>query len=179
MNDSCDELLGDLETIRQLLDEAEQPISEETTVPLLEDQVENQVDHVLELNEIRFPEPTTALGSEADTAGAAATSRLSSELFEALLGEDWQTSSSDLLKSARGAIEAHRNQWTPDDTDELNDALRERIDSTLTRWLQRTVRNHLDELRTELLEAAEAAISRKVDDLVARKYPPEVSDHSP
>ena len=77
-----------------------------------------------------------------------------------LLGDKWKSSATDILTEARGAIEAHRNDWTPEDTDELNAALRVRIDETLTEWLKETVRARMDELHGRAvrhLDEAEAA----------------------
>jgi hypothetical protein len=91
---------------------------------------------------------------------------LSEDLFDALLGDRWKSSASDILTEARGAIEAHRNDWTPEDTDELNAALRIRIDETLTEWLKETVRTRMDELHAALLQTAEATINEKIRALI-------------
>jgi hypothetical protein len=91
---------------------------------------------------------------------------LSEDLFDTLLGDKWKGSASDILTEARGAIEAHRNDWTPDDTDDLNEALRIRIDETLTEWLKETVKERMDELHRVLLEAAEATIDEKIRSLI-------------
>jgi hypothetical protein len=91
---------------------------------------------------------------------------LSEDLFDSLLGDRWKSSAEDILTEARGAIEAHRNNWTPEDTDELNAALRVRIDETLTEWLRETVKARMDELHAVLLETAEATIDQKIRSLI-------------
>jgi len=175
-----DDLLGDLESIKQLLDEAEQareladePAGEpeedsESGVPLLDD----MIDGGYKLTETPFLTVSPPLGRNTPSQSSR---YLSQDLFNALLGDEWKSSASDILTEARGAIEAHRNRWTPDDTDELNEALRVRIDETLSAWLSNTVRDHMDELHTELLRAAEAAINEKINALIERQ-PPENSE---
>ena len=76
----------------------------------------------------------------------------------------------------RGAIEAHRNEWTPEDTDELNEALRVRIDETLTAWLRQTIAERVHELRTELLEVAEGVITERIALLEARQQDDRATD---
>jgi hypothetical protein len=154
---SPDLLLGDLESIRELLDE-EQLADAEATAPLLDD----VVDGGISLEETSFDQPMLDMdsGDESDTGN------LGDELFEALLGDDWKDAASDLLTTARGAIEAHRDQWTPEHTDDLNEALRIRIDATLNQWLKNTVRAHLKELHAELLNAAETALNEQISALL-------------
>ena len=155
-----DALLDDLESIRELLDEdqGDPAPGEELAVPLLDD----MVDGALTLEEKDLGVSRQPLQ---DTGRPDSNPRLDDALLDSLLGDDWKSSAEDVLTLARGAIEAHRSRWTPEDTDELNQALRERIDATLTRWLRETVQARLDELRAELLEAAEATISDRIDQL--------------
>lgn len=171
---SPDELLGDLESIKELLDEEaaekageDQPAESDADarVPLLDD----MVDGAYELEEpSTLLSATPALGSGSRNTPASRRGRyLSEDVFEALLGDKWKSSASDILTEARGAIEAHRNQWAPEDTDELNQALRVRIDETLTEWLKATIAARLDELHAELLRAAESVIDEKIQGLKA------------
>ena len=153
-----DLLLGDLESIRELLDEEKALAETEATAPLLDD----VVDGGIRLEETPFAQPPSDIGSGLDSDAG----NLGDDLFEALLGDDWKDSASGMLTTARGAIEAHRNQWTPEHTDELNEALRVRIDATLNQWLKNTVRAHLQELHAELLTAAEAALNEQISALL-------------
>lgn len=176
-----DELLGDLESIKELLDEedaqaadrdSDEAAPEATDVPLLDDMVDGA--YTLD-DSASLLSATPALGGGRRARGAAAASRdgenryLSEDLFDTLLGDRWKRSASDILTEARGAIEAHRNDWTPDDTDELNEALRVRIDETLTEWLKETVASRLDELHAVLLSAAEATINEKIRSLIEQR----------
>ncbi len=163
---SPDMLLVDLESIRELLD-VELPVDEEATaesrVPLLDDVVDGGID----LQETSFERPALDL----DTGMDATEDSLDEDLFQALLGDDWQRTAADLMTEARGAIEAQRNEWTPEHTDELNEALRIRIDATLTEWLHKTIRAHLQELRAEILSAAEAALNEQIKALLEARPP--------
>lgn len=173
-----DELLGDLESIKELLGEEEDgeqaaDALEPGDVPLLDD----MVDGAYTLDEsASLLSATPALGGGRRNSRLSGKERknpdsryLSEDLFDTLLGDRWKHSASDILTEARGAIEAHRNDWTPEDTDELNEALRVRIDETLTEWLKQTVRSRMDELHAVLLETAEATISEKIRTLVEKR----------
>lgn len=174
-NNDPDELLGDLESIKELLDEeqaeAGKPAAPEAPdVPLLDDMVDGA--YTLDDSDSLLS-ATPALGGGRRPRTPAQPAKpesegkyLSEDLFDTLLGDKWKSSASDILTEARGAIEAHRNDWTPEDTDELNAALRVRIDETLTEWLKETVRARMDELHAVLLETAEATIDEKIRALV-------------
>lgn len=168
-DDSSDELLGDLESIKELLDEEEQAAAQSTEVPLLDDMVDGA--YTLEESSSLLSATPVLGGGKRSASGRPQSADkpgryMSEDLFDALLGDQWKSSASDILTEARGAIEAHRNAWTPDDTDELNAALRVRIDETLTEWLKETVRERMDELRAALLETAEATIDEKIRALI-------------
>lgn len=147
-------LLGDLESIRNLLDEGERAEGEpdDRDVPLLEDVVHGGVS----VNE-------TFLAGEGDFAETDGPSGLDEEVFKALLSDDWRDSARELLEEARAVIERHQTEWTPAHTDELNQALKVRIDRTLQRWLQDLVQSRVDELRTVLLEAVSAELRGTVE----------------
>jgi hypothetical protein len=160
------EILDDLESIKDLLDDeavASQEASgdhaeAEEPVPILDDLVEG----ALSVTEADFDR--TGPASDGREPG-----RVDQAVFDALLGDEWKAAASGLLTEARGAIEAHRNEWTPEDTDELNEALRVRIDETLTAWLRQTIAERVHELRTELLEVAEGVITERIALLEARR----------
>ncbi len=171
--DDQDELLGDLESIKELLDEEDDvTASDPAQVPLLDDMVDGA--YTLD-DSASLLSATPALGGPRGSRNAGQGSKepgdrvLSEDLFDSLLGDRWKLSASDILTEARGAIEAHRNDWSPEDTDELNEALRVRIDETLTEWLRQTVTSRMDELHAVLLEAAEATISEKIRTLIERR----------
>lgn len=152
------DLLGDLESIRSLLDEEED-------VPLLEDVVHGGVS----VNE-------TFLAGEGDFAPTGENdSGLNDELFKALLSDEWRESARELLDEARAAIERYQAEWTPRHTDELNQALRARIDSTVQDWLQSVVRERVDELRQVLL----TAVSEEIQRTVTEQFNPIRKDEDP
>lgn len=165
-------LLGDLESIRSLLEEDEaqredraadeeqagpepegtESHADDEDVPLLEDVVHGGVS----VNETFF----SGQGDFQDDSDA---SGLDEEIFKALLSDEWRDSARTLLDQARQAIERHQTEWTPEHTDELNAALKVRIDETVQQWLRQAVQNHVDELRQSLLAALSDEIGRTVD----------------
>ena len=175
---SPDELLGDLESIKRVLEEGRMPdtgappteaVELDTTVPLLED----MVDDAMQLREARLEDPASP---SLQPHGRRRRDRLSSELFDSLLRHRWKSSAAETLSEARGVIESNRHLWTSEDTAELNDALRVRIDTTLSQWLHNTLNERVAELRRELLLAAEAVISEKISSLTERAHLPSISE---
>jgi hypothetical protein len=171
-----DALLEDLESIRTALDKdrrdaagqeatsAEDEPSESPPVPLRDD----PLDGGLRLDEIALSRPIHI----GDSAGG-----LDDALFEALLGDSWKTSADTLLDAGRAEIEAQRNRWAPEDTDKLNEALRERIDTTLKLWLREVVSRNLDDLRQALLAAVAAELKSRVAAALARDADPTGRGH--
>lgn len=162
--DSKNALLGDLESIRTLLDEEAQAEQDAADVPLLDDVVEGALRLMEGPVEARMIFDPDAPGG------------LDDELFEALLGEDWKQSAEHILDQTRATIEDHRNDWAPEDTDELNEALKVRIDVTLRKWLRGLVLAHIDELRAELLAAAGATLEKEVKRRLQANARPETKD---
>ncbi len=159
-------LLGDLESIRSLLEEADASSPAERDdepdasadagrdedVPLLEDVVHGGVS----VNE-------TFMAGEGDFRETPDASGLNEELFRALLSDEWRESARALLDEARDAIEQHQTEWTPQHTDELNAALKVRIDETVQDWLREVVQSRVDELRQALLETLRQQIHITID----------------
>jgi len=153
-------LLGDLESIRSLLEEnAENPAPpEDDEVPLLEDVVHGGVS----VNE-------TFVSGEGDFADSDEASGLNEDIFRALLSDEWRQSARELLDEARAAIEKHQTEWTPEHTDELNAALKVRIDETMQQWLRDLVASRIDDLRRELLTAMSEQIRTTIDEQFQHK----------
>ena len=148
-------LLNDLESIRALLDEPESaqlagPANKQ--VPLLDDVVAG----IFNLDEDPPTEP-----AEIPQQGG-----LDDELFDVLLGDDWRQASADLLDDARATIETNSNVWTPDDTNELNEALQVRIDATLQAGLRSALIAHAGQIRAELLTAVGRALNEQVEKIL-------------
>ena len=139
-----EELLGDLEQIRELLDEEEQAAADD--VPLLDDVVDGG---------ISVSEPNMEARA---TLASGRPPVLPDETIDALLGDAWRESTSEILDSARGAIEADRIGWAPDDTDELHEALKVRIDDAIGEWMRELVQANIDDLRSRLDSELGAAL---------------------
>lgn len=190
-------LLGDLESIRTLLAEeqasaqSKAPVSKDTggaspaseaaakeaapedepmpadtddDVPILDDVVEGALD-VDELRLNHLPE------LDADNASPG----LDDELFRVLLGEEWRDAAAGILDQARSAIETHKQQWLPEDTDALNAALRVRIDETLHRWLRQAVLDGIHDLRSRLLQS----ITDELEVSIRQQFEPDRADEDP
>lgn len=162
-------LLGDLESIRSLLEETDSgatrpaadsdsdadaipPPSADEDVPLLEDVVHGGVS----LSD-------TFVSGEGDFQDSGGVSALNEEIFKALLSDEWRESARELLDQARDAIEQHQTEWTPQHTDELNEALKVRIDETVQNWLREVVQSRVDDLRRALLDGLSQQIHITVD----------------
>ena len=126
-----DELIEDLESIKGLFDE-EQPAvktedltaDEDMDVPLLDDPL---VD------------------------GLTIDEGLPDDTFKALLDDAWQDSVDELLTDARTRITQNSDLWQPEDTDELAQALKIRIDASVKSWLAQTLEQNIGALRTHLV----------------------------
>lgn len=148
--DNPDELLDDLESIRDLLDD-ESPDADSpedlgtegaehaaTDVPLLDDVVQG----TLEFDE----EPAPDL-AELD----AAEGGLDENVIDALMGDSWKEAAQDILATARSAIETAASEWSPQQTDELARALEIRIDAAVHAALSDALADRFAGLRSDLL----------------------------
>lgn len=160
-------LLGDLESIRSLLEESQEAPARagEDDVPLLEDVVHGGVS----VNE-------TFVSGEGEFADSDEASGLNEDIFKALLSDEWRESARELLDEARAAIEKHQTDWTPEHTDELNAALKVRIDETMQQWLRELVASRIDDLRRELLNAMSQQIRATIDEQFDQNSPHEDPD---
>ncbi len=138
--DESGELLDDLESIKDLLDEEDVPTldaDEVVDVPLLDDTVEEAVE-----------EPAAVGGGMAD------------DTFKALLGDAWQDSVDQLFAEARANIEQNSQDWLPEDTDNLAEALKVRIDRSVKAWLADTLQANIGLLRERIVsELSEELLS--------------------
>ena len=133
-DDESGELLDDLESIKDLLDEEDVPTleSEEVVdVPLLDDTVD---------------EP-----GEESTAESGRAAGMGDDTFKALLGDAWQESVDQLFAEARANIEENSQDWLPEDTDNLAAALKVRIDRSVKAWLADTLQANIGLLRERIV----------------------------
>ncbi len=153
-------LLGDLESIRKLLEDDEGEIQQkpagaeadldDVKVPVLED--------------IFDPDP------DPDPAGTAPTTpALDDDLFRALLSDQWRDSANAVLREAREVIDEHQADWTPEATDTLNDILKARIDATIQGWMRGMVVTHMAELHEIMLKALSKDLRTTIDDIIEQR----------
>lgn len=159
-------LLGDLESIRSLLDEPEDGAEQRGTetvdsasdnhdddVPILDDVVTGAI----ELNEPDEPAPF-------EPSAVSPEDGLDDETIKALLDDEWRERAGDLLGSARDDIESNSDLWQPEYTDELGEALQVRIDDVVHGWIGTTLNNNIDSLRQALI----SALQSELDDQLRR-----------
>lgn len=159
LDDVVDELEG-------VMDVDEPALSE--TAEALKPEPGPDLQHTSDVEQTSEPEQAPETDQAPVTKAEESPIGLDDDMFTRLLGDDWRQAAAGLLDEARGSIEAHSQQWTPQDTDELNEALQVRIDQTLHRWLRQTVQERIDDLRAELLTAIgdqlEAAVKHRFND---------------
>lgn len=152
---ASDALLGDLESIRDLFD------AENQGDALAND--DRPAQPVPELDGIEEPsgEPLGDLLIPEVSAG------LNSELFDALLGEHWRDTVNHVLEQARDTIQDNAEHWAPADTDDLNAALKVRIDETVQGWLRGILIQHMDNLHEQLLGVLADELPSMIDSVIA------------
>jgi hypothetical protein len=147
-------LLGDLESIRSLLEMPEAPITDETDdVPVLQDMVEG----AFTVNESVL---TSRSSFEDDTVAGAGKSGLDDDTIKVLLGDEWRAGARKILADARTAVEGAGGTWSSTQLNTLNESLKVRIDHTLDDWLVEMMNSRIDDLRTRLLAILETEIEQ-------------------
>lgn len=167
-------LLGDLESIRTLLEdddealEAPEPDVDDIDVPVLEDIVAENADE----NSDEYKEDVAANDAVAendDPNGEPETSGLNDDLFQALLSDEWRNSAGEVLKQARDVIAEHREDWSPEETDTLNDALKVRIDQTIQGWMRGMVVTHIADLHETLLKELSDELKITINNIIEQR----------
>lgn len=166
--DSPDALLGDLESIRTLLDEtpAGRPGADSTNAVRLDDQVPLLEDVVTDASSIGEDALQLDEGAVAAKSSGADTGGIDDALFDALLDDNWKETAAELLLETRSTIEKHSARWTQQNTEDLIEALRVRIDATLAEWLRNVVRQNVADLRSHLLQVTQAELAASVTRLL-------------
>ncbi|MDP6374274.1 MAG: hypothetical protein QF921_15105 [Pseudomonadales bacterium] len=148
-----EELLGELEQIRELLDEDEQSAeSTEDGVPVLEEVIDGAISVSEQGLDARAYPGDSSEGVLPDAA------------MDALLGEAWKAGTSEILDTVRAAIGADRIGWAPQDTDELHEALKVRIDDAIVAWIGELVEANIESLRAGLVKELTAALREHLQD---------------
>lgn len=136
MKSNANGLMGDLESIKALLEEDDEPASWDIAAE---------------------PVQETSFKTTDTTTSATAAS------LDALLGTDFHDATATVMARARGLIEQHPNRWSPQQTDELGDALRVRIDGAVQEWISASLTAHAGELQQRLLNAVRDELARHLE----------------
>jgi hypothetical protein len=142
-------LLGDLESIRTLLDTSAEPVPnvEETDdVPVLEDMVEG----AFTVNESNLTSRTSF-----DDGSTTGKSGLADATIKVLLGDEWRNEARKIIADARANAKGAGGQWSAAQLNALNESLKVRIDRTLDDWLVEMLNARIDDLRSKLLAMLE------------------------
>ena len=157
MKDNANGLMGDLESIKVLLEEEDAlPAWDMAAEPVQE------ISPEIPVLETRVPEDEYFETTPLTTPDISATPNTAASL-EALLGAEFHDATDNVMARARGMIEQHPNQWTPQQTDELSDALRVRIDDAVKEWIRISLAKHADELQQQLLNAVRDELARHLE----------------
>ncbi|HEY5680716.1 MAG TPA: hypothetical protein VIS55_11665 [Pseudomonadales bacterium] len=146
--DSEDELLGDLESLRSILDEEDELMpQDDEAVPLLDDVVADAAD--------------------AEEPARASPGGLDDDLFQALLSDDWRESAAAIIEQAPAAL-GQAVAWKPREIAALRQALRLKQDETLNQWISDALERHAEALQAELLEAFSGELKPAVEGILRR-----------
>jgi len=154
-SDAQNTLLGDLESIRALLEIAEtMPVTEDSDdVPVLEDMVEG----AFTVSESVL---TSRSSFEDGTAAGTGKSGLADDTINALLGDKWRSEARKIIADARTTVEGTGGAWSSAQKNSLNESLKVRIDHTLDDWLVEMMNSRIDDLRTRLLAVLEHEVTQ-------------------
>ena len=139
-------LLGDLESIRALLEAPMMPDDGED-VPMLEDMVGGGYS----VTEARLV-GTASIGHDG---GASA---LADETIEALLGDQWRERADEILAGVRISVDEIETHNAMDRA--LDEQLRRRMARTVDDWLAELVHDRIDALRARMLDLLDTEIKR-------------------
>jgi K+-sensing histidine kinase KdpD len=146
--DSEDELLGDLESLRSILDEEDELApQDDEAVPLLDDVVADAAD--------------------AEEPSGAGPGGMDDDLFQALLSDDWRKSAAAIIEQAAAAL-GQADAWTPQEIAAIQRALRLEQNETLNQWISDALDRHADALRAELLEAFSGELKPALEGILRR-----------
>lgn len=182
--DQPEEILDDLESIRDLLDEEaadlDRAAQDETRrantrvevvdaveVDLVDDDVpilEDVVSGAIVLDESPLTR-TASISFPGEIAGEMTGEFAFDEgMMKSLLGDEWKDVADDILTQTRDAIQESKDQWSPQDTDELNEALKVRIDRTIDTWLAEVLAEKIGDLRERLKSALQEESRAQLED---------------
>ena len=156
-----DEILEDLEDLHGFLEDESIPelnnpeppgLPIQDDLPLLEEEVPVEPGNM-----------PSSQGWDTDPNATDPTSRISDETIQTLLGDAWQESADELLANARQTIGDNSTLWQPEDTDELNRALKIRIDDTVRKWLGDVLKAHIHVLQQRIVTELAAELTSQIN----------------
>ena len=162
-----EEILEDLESIKDLLDEQQCPAdSSHSTGDLISDRTMSQGDDVPLLDD---PIEEAAKLHEA----------LPDDTFKALLGDAWHDSVDEIFVNARASIQNNSADWLPEHTDELAQALKIRIDVSVKAWLAETLQANIGLLRERIVAELSGELLEQMREKLTSNQPTASSHTSP
>ena len=173
-NSKSNSLMGDLESIKALLEEEDLEAVPESLSQALhpaievdaQEQIEEEIEEPLEeqIDDAAFDLASDLSEPLSEPlADSLKEIQLSNTSLDALLGEEFHEATAEVMERARGLINQHANQWSPQQTDELADALRVRIDGAVEQWIQTSLSAHAAELQQRLLNAVRTELARHLE----------------
>ena len=98
-------------------------------------------------------------------------SGLDQTMMNALLNDAWQKETEGLLDDARSAIVENNTQWLPEDTDQLTEALKVRIDESVKSWLHTVLQANIGSLHQLLSDNIAQELHKQVQARLDHKEP--------
>ena len=167
--------MGDLESIKALLEEDELEAIPETLsealnpLPVLEDEIQDETEDALDAlsadtdAEVDVDVPVIVESLNSFDPATGLSEPIAPSNLEQLLGDEFHDATAEVMQRARGLINQHANRWSPQQTDELADALRVRIDAAVAGWIKTSLDAHALELQQRLLNAVRDELARHLE----------------
>lgn len=146
-------LLGDLESIRSLL-EGDVARSSRETAPAPEDDIPT-LDDVVDAAALHAEQSARVERAPFATAPAAG---LADDAFDALLGDQWREKADRILEDARARLDERVTTWSTSEANDFMQSLQSRLNEVVRGWLAEVVRRELEDLRETLTAAIEIEI---------------------
>ena len=156
-SDTQDSLLGDLESIRTLLDRTAEPTSGARRERRRSDARRHGRGRV---HRQRIGADQSRRRSTTASPSGSGKSGLADDTIKALLGDQWRAQARKILSDARSTVEGSGGGWSAEQMNALNESLKVRIDRTLDDWLVEMMNSRIDDLRTRLLAILEHELTQ-------------------
>jgi len=167
--ESLSEALNPLPEVEELTEVAPEETSPDaaTTDAALDEDTATEIDTPIVQEPIQSFDPATGLSepilSDALLSEARPAKPLAETKLEDLLSDDFHDATAEVMQRARGLINQHANNWSPQQTDDLANALRVRIDEAVASWIKVSLDAHALELQQRLLNAVRDELARHLE----------------